>query len=157
MAPLYKQKGDMKMEDLDFREITNMFNDMIETQNWYIGTNSGGIDAPHILIAIDVQADGASAQVSWKLPSTCGLSDVRYHPIDTSVHRDMYRFDNGKISCNGDPNIFGDARSVEWADDGMAPEEKMAAKFYAKWGFENPYDNTSKDEPEISDDDELSQ
>ncbi len=59
-----------------------MVSEAFELQNHFIGTNSGGIDPPMIMRSISsvIETDRTiKVTIAWNYPSTCGLSDVRYH------------------------------------------------------------------------------
>ena len=59
-----------------------MASEAFELQNFFIGTNSGGIDPPMIMrsISSEIKADRTiKVTIKWNYPPTCGLSDVRYH------------------------------------------------------------------------------
>ncbi len=94
-----------------------------ELIDYIAGTETGGIEAPRILISAEEREDGAVA-IKWQNPETCGLSDVRYHNTDLSVHEDVYSYNGRNILVNGN-NPFDDI----WFDECR----KMVDAFYLKW------------------------
>ncbi len=99
--------------------------DAFEVQNHIIGTLSGGIEGPRILISIE-EVDGC-VKVNWRNPDICGLSDCIYHYKDTSVHTDIYEFpDDYHLKINGSNKIFN---RDPWVNEEIN-------KFYQKWGLQ---------------------
>ena len=110
----------------DLKEIAKRAFDLYD---WMVGSKTGGIEAPRDIIAVEDAEDG-SVKIRWKHPATCGLSDVRYHYIDTGAHEDTFLVVDDVLEVNGKS---GDIFELEGWD---FPELKSAvAKFYEKYGL----------------------
>lgn len=72
--------------------------------NWINGCISGGIEAPREIVSI--VEDNDIATVTWKNPAVCGLSDCRYHNIDTGTHKSVFQIIENMLFLNGSSNIF---------------------------------------------------
>ena len=98
------------------------------------GELTGGIDAPRIILSVTERDDGSVA-IRWKNPDTCGLSDRIYHHTDTSVHEDIYRIEDDRLTVNGSPETFMMDRNVR----SMLPKQFAKVQgFYTKWDLQKP-------------------
>jgi len=96
-------------------------------QDWITGTETGGIEAPRIVEKIVPAENGID--IFWRNPETCGLSDCRYHNVDTSTHVDTYRIEEHTLMCNGKPFV----------DEVQAPEyEAKIESLYKKYALTMP-------------------
>ncbi len=93
------------------------------------GMNSGGIEAPRILLATERKSD-TEITVRWNHPKTCGYSDVCYHYADTSEHEDTFLLEDGALVINGSR----DALICDDSPEFLAPVEA----FCKKWGLVFP-------------------
>ena len=105
-------------------------------ESFFIGTMSGGIEGIKVLDECRV-VSGSKVQILYRLPATCGLSDVRYHnPEPEKLHKDTVEFRGSKLLLNGKPfpgNFYeenpwteGDAKEFR-ASYGKAFREEVEA------------------------------
>ena len=109
----------------------DMIKEAFDLQDFITGTKTGGIEAPRILVDIK-QLDDTAVSVSWRNPATCGLSDCRYHNLDTGIHTDVFRLEGKTLAVNGKTDVFGLAG---WENDKdiISP----VREFILKHGLEN--------------------
>ena len=94
------------------------------------GIESGGIEAPRIMVKATRQTDG-TVSILWHHPKTCGLSDCRYHYLDLSTHEELYTLKSSVLLING-KNVFGVIK-------GLFPESRsMILEFLEKWNLNYP-------------------
>ena len=107
-------------------ELKDIAKDAFKTRDLINGHESGGIEAPSILVDVRELEDGGVA-VDWKHPETCGLSDCRYHYLDLSVKTFVYRLFGNMLTLNGSTDIFG----TMWVTE----SKELAEKFYDRWNL----------------------
>lgn len=68
----------------------------------FVGTMSGGTDGIKNLVECRVIGEN-KVQILYRLPATCGLSDVRYHnPEPYKIREDVFEFRGSELFMNGD-------------------------------------------------------
>ena len=99
------------------------------------GELSGGTEPPRDILSASEKDDGSIA-VSWKNPTTGGLSDCTYHSADTSVCEDIYRLTkDNRLTVNGMPESFG----MDCGLDFIVRENVDTVKsFCRKWDLKEP-------------------
>lgn len=107
---------------------TDLVRDYYDTESWIIGNESGGIEAPHVILSVEEEDEKVIAK--WQNPETCGLSDCRYHYADTSVHEDVFTLQDGILRRNGETALFNVFIDVPFETD-------IIKKFTDKWGIKN--------------------
>ena len=72
-------------------------------ESFFVGTMSGGIEGIKDLDDCRV-ISGSKVQILYRLPATCGLSDVRYHnPEPDKLCKDVFEFRGRELLFNGKP------------------------------------------------------
>ena len=95
------------------------------------GIESGGIEAPRIMVKATRQTDG-TVSILWHHPKTCGLSDCRYHYLDLAMHEDIYTLKGNVLLLNGKSIVLGVAKE-------LFPESRsMILEFLERWHLDYP-------------------
>lgn len=95
------------------------------------GIETGGVEAPRVMIRATKRTDGA-VSILWHHPKTCGLSDCRYHYLDLAMHEDIYTLKGNVLLLNGKSIVFGVAKE-------LFPESRsMILEFLEKWNLNYP-------------------
>lgn len=102
--------------------------ELFELINYLIGTISGGVEGPRIILEVS-EVDDNTATVTWKNPQTCGLSDRRYHYIDQEVHTDTFSKRSGTL-------FVPDVKIFSWGSE-YPESRKIIEDFKAKYGLED--------------------
>ena len=112
------------------REIKEVAKEAFELNDWLMGTKTGGVEAPRIMISCEDRGD--SVVIAWRHPETCGLSDCRYHYSDLSVQEDVFSIDaeHNMLLLNGNNDVF--------CLDGWPELAESISDFLLKWELNYP-------------------
>ena len=95
------------------------------------GIETGGVEAPRVMIRATKRTDGA-VSILWYHPKTCGLSDCRYHYLDLAKHEDIYTLKGNVLLLNGKSTVFGVAKEL------FTESRSMILEFLEKWHLDYP-------------------
>ena len=99
---------------------------IFDFQDWIIGSESGGIEGPRILLGIEENENGFTVKYTW--PEVCGLSDCPYHDTRAGkIYTDVYTYDGDRLLRNGSSDILEMDR-ILW-------EKKEAEEFLKELGL----------------------